>query len=848
MQNTLEGLNAPQSKAVSTVNGPVLVLAGPGSGKTRVLTRRIAHLIDVAGVAPWNIAAVTFTNKAAKEMRERVERIFEDKFGTPLPGQPPRLGGLTIGTFHSICARILRVETAAIGYEANWIIYDTADQVALIRAILQEMKLDEKRYNPRAVLAHISSQKNELITPELYKSNSYFEEVVGRVYTRYQEALRTNNAMDFDDLLMRTTLLLKEKPEILRKYQQKWQYVLVDEFQDTNGAQYELISRLVGKPDGKRNIFVVGDEDQAIFRFRGADYRNVLRFRQDFPDAVVIMLEENYRSTQAILDVANSVIKNNRNRAPKKLHTTNGSGLAVHLHEAYNEIEEATYVCEEIVRMVNAKTFALGDFAVLYRTNAQSRAMEEQFVLHKIKYKLIGATRFYERKEIKDAMAYLRLINNSSDSVALDRVINVPPRGIGAKSYAQVKEWAQAMGISDYMALLVLEFGPETVGKARKQALPKAAYSAPAIPTRAKNALSEFTKLTQRWMEGTRLGRYQSVADLLDQVLAESGYMDDLRGEESTEAEERLANLQELRAVAAHYVVGMASNSPDAAPDVTPLSMFLEEVSLVSEADNVDENVQAVTLMTLHTAKGLEYPVVFIVGLEEGILPHARSLESRDSEDMDEERRLFYVGITRAKRRLFLLHAFRRSLWGGSEVQKVSRFVDEIPTDLLSGKVDRRARREEAYRRETTWGADDDQSTGWGKPQSARNPYNWSRNEGESSTRAQDSDAKSQRAGSRPSRPGETETAKTSYWSPSTGKSPSGASSPGQSARLSAAGNQSNTRKGQFKHSDSVQHSKFGVGTVIESRVMGDDEEVTVAFPGIGIKKLLASLAGLKKL
>ncbi len=834
MQNTLEGLNPPQTKAVSTVNGPVLVLAGPGSGKTRVLTRRIAHLIDVAGIAPWNILAVTFTNKAAKEMRERVERIFEDKFGAPLPGQPPRLGGLTIGTFHSLCARILRVETAAIGYQPNWVIYDTADQQALVRAILQDLQLDEKRYNPRAVLSHISSQKNDLITPETYKSNSYFEEVVGRVYKRYQESLLLNNAMDFDDLLMRTALLLRENLELRKKYQNKWQYLLVDEFQDTNGAQYELLSLLTGKPEGKRNIFVVGDEDQAIFRFRGADYRNVLRFRQDHPDAVVILLEENYRSTQAILDVANSVIKNNRNRAPKKLHTANGSGVAVNIHEAYNEIEEATYVCDEIARMVGTKAFSLGDFAVLYRTNAQSRALEEQFVFRNLKYKLIGATRFYERKEIKDALSYLRLINNSSDSVALDRVINVPPRGIGAKSYGMLKEWAQEMGVSDYVALTVLEYGHEIVSKARGEALSKAAHKAPAFPKKALNALSEFTKMRQRWIESARRGTYQSVADLLDQVLVEAGYMDELHSEESSEAEERVANLQELRAVAAQYVTGMASERPE----TTPLSMFLEEVSLVSAADTVEDGAQAVTLMTLHTAKGLEYPVVFIIGLEEGILPHARSLESGDPEDMDEERRLFYVGITRAKKRLQLLYAFRRSLWGGSEVQELSRFVNEIPAELLSGKVNRRARKEAAYKRESTWG-DESESSGWGKPTQPRNPYNWSQGKPEGGGRKSESSGQSARAESAntSSQP------KSNYWSPA--GNANGARPITRPTTNSAA----NTgRKTQFKARDSIQHSKFGVGTVIESNLTRDDEEVTIAFPGIGIKKLLVSIANLKKL
>ena len=479
MQNLLESLNPEQQAAVQAVDGPVLVLAGPGSGKTRVLTHRVAYMIDHSGIAPWNILSVTFTNKAAREMRDRVEALIGDRFGDPLPGQSRRLGGLSIGTFHSICARILRVETEAIGYQRNWAIYDSADQLALVRNLMRELNLDEQRYNPRAVRAHISSRKNELITPEKYQSSGYFEEIVGRVYVRYQEALVRNNAMDFDDLLLRTTLLFQQNSAIRTKYQQKWPYVLVDEFQDTNGAQYELLRLLVNEPEGKRNFFAVGDEDQSIYRFRGADYRNVAQFRKDYADARVVLLEQNYRSTQTILDVANALIANNHNRTPKTLRTENGQGHEVSLYEAYNAIEEAAYVGDEIERLIASRAFKTGDFAVMYRTNAQSRALEETFVLRQIKYKLVGGTRFYERKEIKDALGFLRLINNPLDSVALDRIVNVPARGIGAKSYAAFKEWAQMIGISDYMALQILHHGPERVSLDHGQALPASAYSCP---------------------------------------------------------------------------------------------------------------------------------------------------------------------------------------------------------------------------------------------------------------------------------------------------------------------------------------------------------------------------------
>jgi DNA helicase-2/ATP-dependent DNA helicase PcrA len=821
MTNLLANLNAPQIQAVTTVNGPILVLAGPGSGKTRVLTRRIAYLIDVAGVAPWNILAVTFTNKAAREMRERVEKILEEKFGPPLPGQPSRLGGLTIGTFHSICARLLRIETDAIGYARNWVIYDSADQHALVRNVLREMNLDEKRYSPGAIHARISAQKNELISPENYRATSYFEEVAGRVYARYQEALQANNAMDFDDLLMRSVLLLREREDIRRKYQQKWQYLLVDEFQDTNTAQYEFLRLLASGLDGTRNIFAVGDEDQSIYKFRGASYYNVQNFVRDYPEAVTVLLEQNYRSTQTILDVANAVITHNRNRTPKQLHTDNGKGTAVSVYEAYNEIEEAGYICDEIERLTQGGGFTLGDIAVMYRTNAQSRALEEAFVLRQIKHKLVGGTRFYERKEVKDALSYLRVVHNPYDTVSLDRIINEPARGIGPKTYGALKLWAAQIGVSEVIALSILLHGAAAVSQQLGRPLPPAAQKAPDLGNRAIKALNEFTRLLEGWIRTREFNRYSSVADLFDLIMEDSGYAAALR-DGTDEGEDRFANLQELRGVAAQYTQGM----PNVDAEHTPLALFLEEVSLVSDADQVDEGSGAVTLMTLHTAKGLEFPVVFMVGLEEGILPHSRSIESGDPEDLAEERRLAYVGITRAKKRLYLLHVFRRSLWGSTEVQKPSRFLDEIPADLLSGKVDKRSRREAAYARATNWDGVDDDPPVRIRP-IERNAYTWS--SGDRSTRPT--------TGSRNSG------AKATYWSPGGDNKISR-----RSGAEGASGAQSATHKPQFNRRDSVEHAKFGVGTVIESNLTRDDEEVTIAFPGVGIKKLLASLAGLKKL
>ncbi|MBV7337149.1 UvrD-helicase domain-containing protein [Chloroflexi bacterium TSY] len=870
----LSNLNSPQKTAVQTVNGPVLVLAGPGSGKTRVLTRRIAYLIEEAGIAPWNILAVTFTNKAAREMQERVEELLQDRFGDPLPGQPRRLGGLTIGTFHSICARVLRIETGAIGYERNWVIYDSADQLALIRGLMREMNLDEKRYSPNAVRAIISRWKNELHTPETAQPASYPEEIASRVYGRYQEAMQVNNAMDFDDLLMKTTMLLRDSEELRIKYQQKWQYILVDEFQDTNTAQYELIRLLANEFEGKRNLFVVGDEDQSVYRFRGADYRNVANFRNDYPEAKVILLEQNYRSTQNILDVANSVIANNPNRTPKKLHTENGEGLKVTIYEAYNETEEAAWVCDEIERLVGSRAFGLGDFAIMYRTNAPSRALEETFVMRQIKHKLIGATRFYERKEIKDALAYLRLVHNPADTVAMDRIINVPTRGIGAKTYAALKEWASEIDTSPYTALLVLRHGPESMSQSAGQLLPTGAYKAPSFSTRAKNALVGFVTMLEEWIAVRNDNRYSSVADLLDTLLDESGYVADLR-DGSDEGEDRFANLQELRGVAAQYYHDML----ELEPEQTPLSLFLEEVSLVSDSDEIEDGQGAVTLMTLHTAKGLEYPVVFMVGLEEGILPHARSIESMDQEEMAEERRLVYVGITRAEKRLYLVHAFRRSLWGRSETQESSRFLDEIPADLLSGMVDRHSRRASAYQRATSWDDEFGNSSGSSRYDDVDAGVTYEDVDGYDETprrfspsrrsqRRREADATWDRADNSEQYGGSTQ----SYWSPNSSDSDTRSSQSSQaqsgnrrasrpssgdsrlgnkrggSNKITRPSQQTATHEPQFKRRDSVQHEVFGVGTVIESEVTRTDEEVTVAFPGVGIKKLMASIANLKKL
>ncbi len=615
------------------------------------------------------ILAVTFTNKAAGEMRDRINRLLGESVPTSTGWK-----GLTIGTFHSICARILRAEAGPAGLNPNFVIYDDGEQLTAIKQALRDLKLDEKMYRPEALRGAISKAKNELVKPEAFDASTYWAEIARRVYTRYQEIMAANGALDFDDLLTRTTWLLQEQPEVLKRYQERYQYLLVDEFQDTNTAQYEMVHLLV---QGHRNLFGVGDEDQSIFAFRGADYRNVMRFREDFPEAKVILLEQNYRSTQTILDTANAVIAKNRFRTPKKLRTDRGSGLQVVVHEAYDESDEAAFVASTIQRLISQREAKLGDCAVMYRTNAQSRALEDAFVARGMPYRLVGGTRFYQRKEIKDALAYLRLVHNPADNIALGRVINVPPRGIGDKTIASLSAWSGELGVS-MVGGLALTAGdlksPALAGTLPGEALyaadPRQALTAqrttpPQHPfaAAAQRSLVAFYRVLAGWI-AAKDGL--TVAALLDRIAEESGYATWLR-DGTEEGEDRWSNLQELRSVAAHY---------DDFPPELRLTAFLEEIALVSDQDELAEEADRVTLLTLHTAKGLEFPVVFIVGLEENILPHSRSLE--DPDQMEEERRLMYVGVTRAKDRLYLLRAFRRMIWGRSEVYEPSRFLRDV--------------------------------------------------------------------------------------------------------------------------------------------------------------------------
>jgi DNA helicase-2/ATP-dependent DNA helicase PcrA len=634
----LSSLNPQQQQAVMAGLGPVLVLAGPGSGKTRVLTQRIAYLISAMGVRPYNILAVTFTNKAAREMEGRVANL--------LGGATQ---GLTLGTFHANCARILRREAEHLPFSANFVIYDADDQLSLVKLAVKELNLDEKSYRPTVIHARISNAKNDLCWPDDFLVQDYRDEVTQRVYRLYQQKLLENNALDFDDLLLWTAYLFEENSQVNDRYARRYEHVLVDEFQDTNLAQYALVKRLAAFHE---NIFVVGDIDQSIYRWRGADYRNVLRFEKDFPAAQVILLEQNYRSTQAILDVAMAVIDRNPYRTPKRLFTDRGQGQKVTLYPANDDRVEADYVIETIVTMIAKERSQPGDFAVMYRTNAQSRVLEEAFLAHGMRYKLVGAQRFYGRREIKDVIAYLRLVHNPKDEISLARAVKAPPRGIGDKTYLALRTQAQKMKVSPGELLLQMEADSQSP-----------AWES--LGGRAAAALSGFSSLLAKWSQARN---DLPPLRLMDQILDDTdyhSYIDD--GTE--EGNDRWENVMELRRLASEY-------------QEQGLGAFLEQVALVSDQDTLEAGANAPTLLTLHAAKGLEFPVVFIVGLNEGYLPHSRSME--DPEEMMEERRLFYVGITRAKDRLFLVYPQQRNAYGYLEPVEESRFLADIPDEMIS--------------------------------------------------------------------------------------------------------------------------------------------------------------------
>ena len=636
-------LNEQQREAVYCTDGPLLILAGAGSGKTRVLTHRIAYLIEEKGVNPWNILAITFTNKAAGEMRERVDNLVG--FGSE---------SIWVSTFHSTCVRILRRHIDRLGYDTNFTIYDTDDQKTLMKDVCKQVQIDTKVYKERNLLAAISAAKNEMISAQEYALNAqgdFGKEKIAKVYQEYEKQMHANNALDFDDLLVKTVQLFETQPDVLENYQERFRYIMVDEYQDTNTVQFQLVSLLAGK---YRDLCVVGDDDQSIYKFRGANIKNILNFEQEFPDATVIKLEQNYRSTGNILDAANAVISNNVGRKDKQLWTDNGEGEKIKFCQFDTGYDEAEYIADDIEREVrNGASY--NDHAILYRTNAQSRLFEERFVAQNIPYKIVGGVNFYARREIKDVLAYLKTIDNGKDDLAVRRIINVPKRGIGLTTINRIQESAASRGIGFYDALLGLDLIPGVARGAAK--------------------LEGFVALIE-YFKG--VAETLSLSDLLQEVIDKTGYIESLEAEGKEESETRIENIDELRSKVAVYEESRLDQD-----EKPTLSGFLEEVALVADIDSLDEEQDYVVLMTLHSAKGLEFPHVYLAGMEDGLFPSYMTVTSDDREDMEEERRLCYVGITRAEQKLTMTSAMRRMVRGETQYNKVSRFMKEIPLELL---------------------------------------------------------------------------------------------------------------------------------------------------------------------
>ncbi|MCY7979672.1 DNA helicase PcrA [Bacillus inaquosorum] len=655
----LSGLNPVQQEAVKTTDGPLLLMAGAGSGKTRVLTHRIAYLMAEKHVAPWNILAITFTNKAAREMKERVESILG-----------PGADDIWISTFHSMCVRILRRDIDRIGINRNFSILDTADQLSVIKGILKERNLDPKKFDPRSILGTISSAKNELTEPEEFSkvAGGYYDQVVSDVYVDYQKKLLKNQSLDFDDLIMTTIKLFDRVPEVLEFYQRKFQYIHVDEYQDTNRAQYMLVKQLAER---FQNLCVVGDSDQSIYRWRGADIANILSFEKDYPNASVILLEQNYRSTKRILRAANEVIKNNSNRKPKNLWTENDEGIKISYYRGDNEFGEGQFVAGKIHQLHSTGKRKLSDIAILYRTNAQSRVIEETLLKAGLNYNIVGGTKFYDRKEIKDILAYLRLVSNPDDDISFTRIVNVPKRGVGATSLEKIASYAAMNGLSFFQAIQQVDF----IG----------------VSAKAANALDSFRQMIENL---TNMQDYLSITELTEEILDKTEYREMLKAEKSIEAQSRLENIDEFLSV--------TKNFEQKSEDKT-LVAFLTDLALIADIDQLDQKEEesggkdAITLMTLHAAKGLEFPVVFLMGLEEGVFPHSRSL--MEEAEMEEERRLAYVGITRAEQELYLTNAKMRTLFGRTNMNPESRFIAEIPDDLLENLNEKKETRAPSARK-----------------------------------------------------------------------------------------------------------------------------------------------------
>lgn len=736
------GLNPQQAEAVINTEGPMLIMAGAGSGKTKVLTCRVANLLQ-KGVRPYRILAITFTNKAAAEMRERVNNM-----------SGPAAKDVWLFTFHAFCARFLRMEIDKLpGYGGNFAIYDTADSQNLIKQILKEMNLDDKRFQPSGILSRISNAKNALQDAAAFarQAGDFYEQKVADIYSRYEQKLQLNNALDFDDLLMLSIKLLQENKEVREKYQDRFDYLLVDEYQDTNHAQYLLTKFLAVK---HRNICVVGDADQSIYGWRGADIQNILDFEKDYPDAKVIKLEQNYRSTQIILDAANAVIENNTGRKPKNLWTENKSGADIIYFQAVDERDEARFVIEQLQNLQRTENKKLGDMAILYRTNTQSRIFEEMLIKSGISYNMVGGLKFYERKEIKDIIAYLRVIFNPADSLSLLRIINVPKRGIGDASLAKIQAYAAANNVSLFEAV----------------------SNAAAIDGLSSRFVSKLDDLAGIIFELMNLASEAPVEDLIDRVLRDTGYLEELENERTPQAQSRIDNLHELISVAQEFAASEEENN---------LENFLAHVALVSDIDDTELGEDAITLMTLHSSKGLEFPVVFLVGMEEGLFPHARTL--MDETEIEEERRLCYVGITRAKEKLFLSSTKMRTIYGNTVTYPPSRFLQEIPARLV--KTIKRQERFSAL--ENFKQVSEKYSARPQKPASTFNPHSFM-----------------------PQKP-------------------------------AAAAGGTGTR---FNTGDRVSHSKWGEGMVVSVKDSPDGQEVKVAFAGAGVRSLLTKYAVLKKL
>ncbi|MGE7930035.1 DNA helicase PcrA [Lysinibacillus xylanilyticus] len=744
-KNLLAGMNPEQEKAVKTTEGPLLIMAGAGSGKTRVLTHRIAYLVIEKEVYPSKILAITFTNKAAREMRERIDGILGNGTGD----------SMWVSTFHSMCVRILRRNIDQLGISRNFSILDSTDQLSVIKNVMKDENFDTKRFEPRAILNAISSAKNECKTADDYagqiNENNPYEKTIARVYQGYEKRLRRNQSLDFDDLIMTTITLFNRVPEVLEYYQNKFQYIHVDEYQDTNKSQYLLVQLLAKK---FKNICVVGDSDQSIYRWRGADIGNILSFEKDYPNAKAIMLEQNYRSTKRILQAANDVIQNNTTRYPKELRTENAEGEKIVLYKAYNEQEEAQFVVQTIQQLIQKEDRTFDDFAILYRTNAQSRVMEEVLVKSNMAYQIVGGTKFYDRKEIKDLLAYLRLIANNDDDLSLARIINEPKRSIGATSFEKMARYAIEQDRSIFDAMNDLVF----MGLSGKAA----------------NSADQFYAMIKGF---TEMQEYLSVTEIVEQVIDKSGYRAMLQNEKTIEAESRLENIEEFLSV---------TKSFEERSDDKSLIAFLTDLALIADIDALDKEDASkgnIILMTMHAAKGLEFPIVFIIGMEENIFPHSRSLD--DMDEMEEERRLMYVGVTRAEERLYLTSAQSRTIFGRSSYNNVSRFLGEITEDITESI-----------------------SKGGSKPEVPFASSN--RSAGGYQKRTLGAVQKTQPA----------------------------------TARLQTTGGD----QFGWKAGDKAIHKKWGTGMVVSVKGEGDSTELDIAFPQpIGIKRLLAQFAPIEK-